>query len=106
MIGLSPSELLSIQNELSSLENQFITHINQAYNTILDIRGEIHNQGLIQPFVLLSNDVETSGNSIAREIYNLQIFLNKQVTDYEASADEASSKITEALNLMEKIVSS
>ena len=104
MIGLSTDQLLSIKNELNSQEFIIYGKFQDAEDRVNDIRTNILNTQMKSNIENLATQITNTRKQIDDEMKKILNFLVKQVGDYQNTEEEITSKITNALNSMSKIV--
>ncbi len=104
MIGLSTDQLLSIKNELNSQEFIIYGKFQDAEDRVNDIRTNILNTQMKSNIENLATQITNTRKQVDDEMKKILNFLVKQVGDYQNTEEEITSKITNALNSMSKIV--
>lgn len=104
MIGLSTDQLLSIKNELNSQEFIIYGKFQDTEDRVNDIRTNILNTQMKSNIENLATQITNTRKQVDDEMKKILNFLVKQVGDYQNTEEEITSKITNALNSMSKIV--
>ena len=104
MICLSTDQLLSIKNELNSQEFIIYGKFQDAEDRVNDIRTNILNTQMKSNIENLATQITNTRKQVDDEMKKILNFLVKQVGDYQNTEEEITSKITNALNSMSKIV--
>ena len=104
MIGLSTDQLLSIKKELNSQEFIIYGKFQDAEDRVNDIRTNILNTQMKSNIENLATQITNTRKQVDDEMKKILNFLVKQVGDYQNTEEEITSKITNALNSMSKIV--
>lgn len=104
MIGLSTDQLLSIKNELN--RQQFIIYgkFQDAEDRVNDIRNNILNTQMKGNINNLSTQITNTRKQVDDEMKKILRFLTEQIGNYQNTEEEITSRITNALNSMSKIV--